>query len=167
MLEAGMDPEATTFVDVTLGEMAGALQRGEVDIAAATGPALADMRAQLGVVDVLDLGTGPLADYPSLSYVANAEWARANPNTVAAFQCAVVVKGETLVAEDDDAYMAALTGPEVGFTREAVEASPKLNFPAANDAEKLQIAAEVQQAVGLTETEFDMSSVVVPLPTNC
>lgn len=91
----------------------------------------------------------------------------ANPNTVAAFQCSVVLKGANLIAEDDEAYIAAATSPEAGFTLEAVESTPKLNFPGANDASQMQRWAAMQYAVGQTETEFDMASIVVPLPDNC
>lgn len=99
-----------------------------------------------------------------MQWVANGEWAKANPNTVAAFQCAVVKKGAELVTEDDEAYTAAATGPEIGFTPEAVKATSKLIYPAANDAEKLQVWAKMMYAIGMTDTEFDMSSIVVLLP---
>lgn len=167
MQQEGIEESDVTFVDVASGEIAGALQRGEIDIASATGPALAAMKSELDATVVVDVSDGFFADFPSLQWVANGEWARANPNTVAAFQCSVVIQAANLVTEDDDAYVAAATSPEVGFTLEAVKATPKLTFPAANDAEQMQRWAAMQYAIGQTETEFDMASIVVPLPDNC
>jgi len=155
------------FVNVPYGEMASSLETGVIDAGVLTGALLATVEQTLDLNEVFDFATGPLAGLSSLQWVATKAFAEANPNTVAAFQCAVVYRGAKLVAEDDEAYFAAMTNPDLGFTREALEASPKVNYPAANDPEAMQINATIQYAVGLSPEEFDIATITIPLPTNC
>lgn len=155
------------FVNLTYGEMSAALQTGAIDAGVFTGAVLQDARANLDVTEVFDFGGGPLKEISALQWVATAEWAAANPNTVAAFQCAVVYKGEQLVQDDDEAYYSAMENPDLGFSRDVLSQLPKIIYPAANDAEAMQLNAKIQFAVGLSPEEFDVSSIVIPLPTNC
>ena len=166
MKQAGLDPEGPTFVNLTYGEMAANLENGTIDAGAFTGAVLKQARDKLKTVDVFDFGDGPLKEISSLQWVSTGAFAKANPNAIAAFQCAVVYKGEKLVMDDEDAYTNAMVN-DVGFDPAAVKAITKVIYPAANDPKVMQLNAKIQYQVGLTPEEFDMAKVTIPLPTNC
>jgi len=164
---AGLDPDGPVFVDLPFGEMGAALQSGDIDAGGLTPPWLTQAQEALGVVSILDFGAGDFKDITGLTWVVSGEFADANPNAVAAFQCAVVKRGADLVRENDKAYREALMGPELRLDDEAVDAIVKLNYPGANDKAPLQLNADIQYALGAIPEKFDIDTIRIPLPKNC
>ena len=117
----------------------------------------------LGTKTIIDLGDGPFKEFPDAQWLANGAWVDANPNTVAAFQCAIVLGGAKLVNDDRSIYEDALRS--FGYSEEAIAADLKLIHPEANDP--VQIIPDLMYELGWIDAEFDMASITVPLPTNC
>lgn len=89
MKTAGLDPESVEFVDIPFPDMAGALERGDVDGAFMTEPFITQAAKTVGSVPVVDTATGPTQDFPTAGYASRAEYADQNPKVVGAFQRAL------------------------------------------------------------------------------
>ena len=163
--ENGLDPNSIEFVSLGYGEMGQALQTGAIDAGAFTGAALAQARSELGSVDVFDF-TEILDNFPAVSYIVDGAWADANPNTVAAFQCSVVVRGAELAAEDDDLYREALKAG-LGWDDAAVDATTKVDYVPLNDPEAQRVVPDLMFANGLLPEEIDIEDYLIPIPDNC
>lgn len=163
MLAEGADPSKVEFVSLGWNEMPAALEQGTVDAVTVIGPAQLQLQTELGTSTVLDLGDGMFAEFPDSQWLANGAWARENPNTVAAFQCAVVVKGQAVLNEDQEAYEAALR--DFGFSDQAIADDKKFIYPEAN--EPAQIIPDIMFEMGWIDEDFDISTITIPLPDNC
>ena len=164
-LEHDMDPSSINFVNLGYGEIGQALQTGTIDAGSLTGAALAQARSEIGSVDVFDY-TDLLDFFPATSYVTTGEFADANPNTIAAFQCAVVVDGSTLAASDDAKYRSAIkTG--LGWDDAAIDATPKANYVPSNDPKVQQVVPDLMYVNGLLPEPMDITAYMIPIPDNC
>lgn len=163
MIAEGADPSKVEFVSLGWNEMPAALEQGTVDAVTVTGPPQLQLQNELGSKTLLDLGDGTFAEFPDSQWLANGRWARENPNTVAAFQCAVVVKGQAAVNDDQEAYEAALR--EFGFSDQAIADDKKFIFPEANDP--AQVIPDIMSDMGWISEDFDISTITIPLPDNC
>ena len=163
--ENGLDWSTIEFVNLGYGEMGQALQTGAIDAGTFTGAALAQARTELGSVPVFDY-TDILDHFPALSYIVQGEWADANPNTVAAFQCAVVVRGAELAADDDDLYRQYLKSG-LGWDDAAVDATTKVSYVPLNDRDAQQVVPDLLFRNGLLAEPMDIGEILIPLPENC
>jgi NitT/TauT family transport system substrate-binding protein len=163
MIDAGADPDKVDFVALGWAEMPAALEQGTADAVVTIGPFQLQTRNELGSVTILDLADGPFAEFPDSQWLVNGAWADANPNTVAAFQCAVVIKGQELVTDDQQVYEDTLR--EYGFSEDAIANDVKVIFPAAN--EPAQIIPDIMYQLGWIDEPFDISTITMPLPDNC
>ena len=163
MLAEGADPSKVQFVNLGWNEMPAALEQGTVDAVTVIGPSQLQLQTELGSTTILDLGGGMFAEFPDSQWLANGKWARENPNAVAAFQCAVVVKGQAAVNEDQEAYEAALR--DFGFSDQAIADDKKFIYPEAN--EPAQIIPDIMAEMGGIDENFDISTITIPLPDNC
>jgi len=143
--------------------MPAALEQGTADAVVTIGPFQLQARNELGSETILDLADGPFAEFPDSQWLVNGAWADANPNALAAFQCAVVIRGQQLVTDDQDVYEDTLR--EYGFSEEAIAADVKVIFPAAN--KPAQIIPDIMYELGWIDEPFDISTITVPLPDNC
>ena len=163
--ENGPDWSTIEFVSLGYGEMGQALQTGAIDAGTFTGAALVQARAEIGSEPVFDF-TEILDNFPALSYIVRADWAAENPNTVAAFQCAVVVGGATLAADDDDLYRESLkTG--LGWDDAAVDGTTKVSYGPFDDVVVQSVVPDLMFKNDLLADEVDMNEIIVPLPDNC
>jgi NitT/TauT family transport system substrate-binding protein len=166
MLQEGLDPSTVNFVELPFGEITSALVNGTIDVAAAGGPALTGLKNDYDSVTVLDLADGIFKDAAEGGWIMTREFAEANPNTVAAFQCAEIT-GADLV-QDDELYVQILVD-ELGFEQSVAEGEvpKKPVFPTVIDNDKIQQFSDIMQELGLLGDDLDMTSLIVPLPTNC
>lgn len=163
MIDEGADPEKVDFVALGWAEMPAALEQGTADAVVTIGPFQLQARNELGSVTILDLADGPFAEFPDSQWLVNGAWADANPNAVAAFQCAVVLKGQQLITDDQEVYEDTLR--EYGFSEDAIKNDVKAKFPAAN--EPAQIIPDIMYELGWIDEPFDVSAITMPLPDNC
>lgn len=163
MVDAGADPTKAEFVALGWAEMPAALEQGTADAVVTIGPYQLQARSELDSQAILDLAEGPFAEFPDSQWLVNGAWADANPNAVAAFQCAVIVKGQQLITDDQQVYEDTLR--QYGFSDAAIEADVKLIFPSAN--KPAQIIPDIMYDLGWIDEPFDISSITMPLPDNC
>lgn len=163
VIEDGGDPSKVEFVNLSWNEMPPALEQGNVDAVTVTSVSQYNTRL-LGTEPILDLGDGMFAEFPDAQWLANGAWARENPNTVAAFQCAAVIKGAEAINEDAALYETILR-EDFDYSDDAVDAAIKLIHPAAN--EPVQVIPDLMFELGWIDAEFDISEITLPLPDNC
>lgn len=162
----GGDSSKVEFVNLPWAEMVPNLQNDQVDAISVTS-VFQDAARDLGTRSVIDLAIEPglWPEFPDAQWLANGAWVDANPNTVAAFQCAVVIKGAELANGDQNAYEEALRFFD--YTDEGIANDIHPNLPADNDPEVVQIIPEMMHELGWIDEEFDVADITVPLPTNC
>lgn len=160
----GGDSSKVEFVNLPWAEMVPNLQNGQVDAISVTS-VFQDAAKALGTKAIIDLAIEPgLWDaFPDAQWLANGAWVDANPNTVAAFQCAVVLRGAQLALDDEDVYESALRFFD--YSDEAIANDVKPNLAAAN--EPVTIIPEMMYELGWIDEEFDIAAITVPLPDNC
>jgi len=167
--EAGLDPSTIQFVNLGYGEMGQALQTGSIDAGTFTGPGLEQAREELGSVPVFDY-VELIENFPATSYIVRGEWADANPNTVAAFQCSIAVRGAEIAREGGEEYEqnyidAMAAGLE--WDEAAVTGTTKIDHVTANDAAAQQIVPDLLFKNGLISEEMDIADYLIPLPETC
>ena len=165
MIKEGLDPSKVEFVSLPFGEMAAALEQHTVDAVSVTGPFQEQVRQQLGSKKVFDYGDGLFAGFPDMQWVTSGEFADNNPNAVAAFQCAVVIKGAKMMTEDDWYDNMARDG--LGWDDKTIASTPFVDYPGTNDAKRIQMIPDIMYTNGWIDKEFDVSKITVPLPDNC
>ena len=94
----GVDPKSVTFVKVDNPNMVTAMKGKQIDVGYELEPFLSQDQQKAGVVKVFDAMQGPTADLAIAGYATTNTWAKANPNTMAAFQRAMV-KAQTAAAD--------------------------------------------------------------------
>jgi NitT/TauT family transport system substrate-binding protein len=167
--ENGLDWSGIQFTSVGPGEMGQALELGLIDAGVFAGPALAQVRESLGAVPVFDYGE-LMPDLPATSYIATREFAEANPNTIAAFQCAVVVKAAGLAAEGGTEYNQTIIDAlemGLGWTEEEVTGTGKVNFTSTNDPEYQQFGPDLFYDAGIFSERIVITDYLIPIPDNC
>lgn len=160
----GGDASKVEFVNLPWAEMVPNLQNNQVDAIAVTS-VFQDAARELGTRSILDFAVteGLWEEFPDAQWVVNGAWADANPNSVAAFQCAVVLRGAQLANDDTQAYEDALRSLDYNDASIASDIHP--NLPAAN--EPTQVIADMMFDLGWIDEKFDIAAITIPLPSNC
>ena len=161
----GLDWSTIEFVNLGFGEMGQALQTGAIDAGTFAGASLIQAREELGSVTVFDFQV-EMPKFPGTSFIVRGDWAEANPNTVAAFQCSVLVKGGELAREDDELYATSVMNG-LGWERDVVDATLKFDFVSSNDPEVQQYVPDLMHNFGLIADEIDITDYLIPLPEDC
>lgn len=166
MKKQGLDYNKVEFVDMPHGEMTASLERGAVDVAQLTSSTLAAAIDTLDTTVVYDVSAGEFDGFPALAWVASGKFVKENPDAVAAFQCAVVVEGAQAVLDDKDLYREQLKSG-LDWDDAAIDAVINTRYSPTSDAEVLQQVPDIMQEVGVLKEKFDVSDIVVPLPSDC
>jgi len=167
--ENGLDWSGIEFTSVGPGEMGQALERGVIDAGVFAGPGILQVREALDAETVFDFGE-LMPDLPATSYIASREFAEANPNTIAAFQCAVVVNAHAIAAEGGSEYNQAIIDAMefgLGWTEEEVRATGKVTFTTTNDPAYQQFGPDLLYSAGLFEEPIDIADYLIPIPDDC
>jgi NitT/TauT family transport system substrate-binding protein len=153
--------DANNLVEMKFPEMAPALAQHKVDAASLIDPLLTDAQKTIGAKIVTDLtGKGPAENFPLSGYATTAKFAKENPNTVAAFQRALL-KGQQLA----------------GDRKNVVEALPKYakmppetaaivrfgTFPTTIDKKRVQRVSDLLTTYGMMP-KLVVAPLVVPMP---
>lgn len=90
MEAAGVDPKDAKFTELGFGDIAGALERGSVDVGWQPGPFYASAQKNEKLRMVLDFNDiKSISGLPNVGYVAMGSWVDSNPNTVKALAAAL------------------------------------------------------------------------------
>lgn len=136
-----------------------------VSVAILSEPFVTQMEAQHGAVPVADMDQGATRDFPVEGYAVTRAWARANPNTLRAFQIALragqqiadTSRGQVEQAFDslpknDPAYVDPQTAALISLD----------SYPLVIDQSRLQRVADVMLEFGFLTRRFSVSQMLAP-----
>jgi NitT/TauT family transport system substrate-binding protein len=89
LADAGLEFTDVTAVEIPFPDMGAALDGGNVNVIWASEPGVSGNKAELGAVTVIDSYVDDMEGFPVAGYFVTGDFARQNPNTVAAFARAV------------------------------------------------------------------------------
>jgi NitT/TauT family transport system substrate-binding protein len=137
------------------------LQSGDIDAAFLVEPYLTIAQAQLGVWTVFQPFVGRLDGIGLNGYATLDKTATANPNTVAAFQRAVLKAHRAAATPSgQDAIRKALT-QKVNVRSEIAPILHLPTYPLTTDASRLQRVPDLMREFGLIKNSFDVRSMIL------
>ena len=161
--DAGGDPASLNIVASTYADMPAQLQSGVVDAVSVAAFAIPAVEA-VGAVKVFDLGAGKYSGRPENVWLTTKKFYEANPNTIAAFQCAVAEGGKLA---NDRANMEKFMADVLGY-KPAVIAVSQSPISVEGPLSEQQIQADWDDDVAINgDAPFDVSSLVIPYPPSC
>jgi NitT/TauT family transport system substrate-binding protein len=160
--DAGADPNAVEYVEIPFPEMIAALERGDVDAIFAVEPFATLAKQQLEAVEVVNPYGGRLEGFPVAGFQSTTEFAEQNPNTIAAFQRAMVAASQ-LAADDPDAVVSILPTYAQLDAALAAEISQPL-YVSEIDTTELQRVVDLMVEFELIETAPDVNSLIILTP---
>ncbi len=137
------------------------LSKGKIDAAFAPEPFVSLDGMQAGTQILADLDQGGTNDFPIQGIAVTDSWAKANPNTLAAFERAYA-QGQQL-ADTDRAAVEAAVEQFLGLPPLAAALISLPNFPTGVDAVRLQRLVDAMVRFGLLSKQysgFKISSIV-------
>lgn len=153
--------EDKNFQEMPFPNMEAALKSKSVDAVQAVEPFVTQLQTSIGARLVKDTSTGLTAGFPIAGYAVNADFAKKNPKTVAAFQRAMI-KAQGLVS-DRSVIQQVLPG----YTKITSAVAAKLNYgtyPASLDASRIQRVADVMLQFGYLPKRLEVKPLVAPAP---
>jgi NitT/TauT family transport system substrate-binding protein len=159
--EAGQDPASVTLVEIPFPDMGAALQRGDVDAIWAVEPGVTSAKKNLGAVVVVDSYVGPLDGFPVAGFQVTETFAKANPNTVAAFQRAIVAAAD---ATHDDATARLSISHYTKLPAPLLAAVTLPDYKGAIDPAAIKRVYDFLVTFGILAPGLDTSTLVLPSP---
>ena len=161
MAANGVDPRSVSYVEVPFPDMIPALANRQVDAIVVVEPQLTQAGLQLGATALLNVASGPTANLPEAALTTTAEFARTNPNTMAAFARALArgqadMNDRTLVEQTVTAYTKIDAG-----TATLLRVG---TWPATLTAIDLQRVAGLMQTDAALPPDFDVTPLLLPVP---
>jgi NitT/TauT family transport system substrate-binding protein len=138
------------------------LVSGQVAAADMNEPFATQLEEQYGATILADLDSGATQQFPIEGYAATKAWAKANPNTLKAFQIALEA-GQQLADTDRAAVEAAFEAlkPREGHVDHQTAAVMALNnYPLSISEARLQRVADVMRQFGFLKRHFDINQLL-------
>ncbi|MGB3440760.1 MAG: ABC transporter substrate-binding protein [Actinophytocola sp.] len=150
------------LVEMPFPAMAAAIQNGQIDAAATIDPFVTDAMKTTGAKIVFDLtGAGPTENFPLSGFAVKKEFAEENPNTISAFQRALL-KGQQLAADRGNVEEAL---PKFAKMDPQTAAIVKIGqYPTTIDPKRLQRIADLLVTYDMLPKEIEIEPMVVPIP---
>jgi NitT/TauT family transport system substrate-binding protein len=136
-----------------------ALLSHQVDAAVMTEPFASQWAEKYGAVTIADLDAGATEQFPAEGYAVTKAWAKANPNTLKAFQIALEA-GQQIADTNRAAVEAAFEWlkPGQGQVDRITAAQMALNsYPLSINSGQLQRVADVMRQYGFLKQYFDIA----------
>jgi NitT/TauT family transport system substrate-binding protein len=151
------------LVEMPFPNMAAAIANKQIDAAATIDPFVTSAQKEIGAKTVFDLtGAGPTENFPLSGFAVTKEFADKNPNTVAAFQRALL-KGQQLAADRSKVEEAL---PKFAKMDPQTAAIVKIGqFPTTIDPKRLQRVADLLVTYDMLPKEIDIEPLVVTMPS--
>jgi NitT/TauT family transport system substrate-binding protein len=159
--EAGGDPASVQLVEIPFPDMGAALQKGDVDAIWAVEPGVTNAKNGLKAVVVADSYVGPMDGFPVAGYQVTQAFAETNPNTVAAFQRAIIAAA---TATQDDATARTSIGQYTTLPPELIAAVTLPEYRGAVDAAQLKRVYDFLVTFGILEAGLDVDSLIIASP---
>nr|WP_245975745.1 ABC transporter substrate-binding protein [Amycolatopsis palatopharyngis] len=154
----GVDFSDVDWISTPFPEMAGALERGDVDAAFLTEPFITLAAKSVGAVPVVDTATGPTEDLPTAGYGSLAKFADGNPKTVGAFQRAM--QKATDEAAADRSKVEPLLVEHGKIDEDTAALTSLLTFQSELNAQRLQRVPDLLLEFGVIEQEMDAATMI-------
>ncbi|WP_216211583.1 ABC transporter substrate-binding protein [Amycolatopsis aidingensis] len=156
--ERGVDPGGIEWIELPFPDTPAALSRGEVDAAFLTEPFLTQATTEHEVRPIHDCATGSTAALPVGGFAATAEFAAANPRTVAAFRQALD-RATKEAAADHGVVRPLLT--EVGKVEPAIAGQVSwTSFTTALEPDRIQRVADLMVEREALDTPLDVATMI-------
>jgi NitT/TauT family transport system substrate-binding protein len=135
---------------------------GQVSAAIMSEPFATQLAEQYGASVIADTNSGATAQFPMVGYAVTKAWAKANPNTLKAFNIALQA-GQEIADTDrqavEDAYVALPKGE--GHVDRRTAAIMALNsYPLGVTPVRLQRVADVMQQFGFLKSRFNINQLL-------
>lgn len=154
--------DTLSLVEMPFPEMAQAIQNGTVDAAATIDPFVSAAQQSVGARIVFDLtGPGPTENFPLSGFATTAKFAKDNPNTIAAFQRALL-KGQELAADRSNIEKALPKFAKMDADTAAIVRIGQ--FPTTIDPKRLQRVADLLVTYKMLPKKLDVEPLVIPSP---
>jgi NitT/TauT family transport system substrate-binding protein len=158
---AGVNVETVNFVPMPFPDMAGALSSGAVDAAYMVEPYVTESEKNLGAVPIVDAASGPTAEMPIAGWVTNANLAKEMPNTVRAFQRAIL-KGQA--ASADRVTVEQVLNEYLDIDALTTSLVALGTWPTTLEATRIQRVIDLMAASGQLPKPIDPRSIIIPPP---
>ncbi|WP_216210112.1 ABC transporter substrate-binding protein [Amycolatopsis aidingensis] len=154
---AGAEVDRIRFDPVAPGRMAEALRRNEVHAAWMVEPYLTEAQKDLGATVLADTARGATTDFPMSAYAATAEFARANPRTLALFRR---VLGEAQQRCSDPTVVRTAL-PEIARIDETTASLVSIgDYPVSLNGVRLQRVADLMHSSGMLAQRLDVQALL-------
>lgn len=158
--DAGIDPDAVQYVEVPFPEMVPTLERGDVDAIFAVEPFATIGESTIGAFEVANPYSGTTENWPVAGMQATADFVEENPNTVAAFQRALIAATEAT----DEQRAAEIIPTYAELDEEQIQAITLPEFVAEIDVEQLQRVPDLMAEHGLISETVEAGEYIVSAP---
>ena len=135
---------------------------GKVAAAVMSEPFATELAQQYGATIIADTDSGATSQFPILGYATTKAWAKANPNTLKAFDIALQA-GQQIADTDRGAVEAAYVALPQGqghVDRITAAEMALSNYPLGITAVRLQRVADVMMQFGLLKKRFDVGQLL-------
>ncbi|MFI7676122.1 ABC transporter substrate-binding protein [Actinophytocola sp. NPDC049390] len=151
------------LVEMPFPNMAAAIKNGQIDAAATIDPFVTAAQKEIGAKIVFDMtGAGPTENFPLSGFATKREFAEQNPNTIAAFQRALL-KGQQLAADRKNVEEAL---PKFAKMDPETAAIVKIGqFPTTIDPKRVQRVADLLVTYDMLDKKLDVEPLVVTMPS--
>jgi NitT/TauT family transport system substrate-binding protein len=162
----GYDLGPKNYTEDTLGypDMAEPLERGEIAAAFSIQPYITELESEVGAHELVDLVSGPMTNFPTLGWATTAAFAAKYPKTVAAFQRAVE-KGQQVAASNTPLVRQLMIKYIPSMSAKIANVIPLETFNTALSVTRVQRVATVMEQFGALPANFDVSQMIIPLPS--
>lgn len=159
----GLGPNSYTQDAMGFPNMITPLARGEIGAAYSIQPFITIMETTIGARALDDLNSGADNDLPSVGWGTSEFFLQHDPRTVAAFQRAIE-KGQQVAAADPALVRKLLTTKISGMTTQIANVIALQTFLTTLSATRLQRVVDVMDQFGALPKNFNVKSMIVPLP---
>ncbi|GAA4242085.1 hypothetical protein GCM10022254_73530 [Actinomadura meridiana] len=153
-----VDASKIRYVQVPFGQMASALDRGQVGAVHLSEPFTSDAERRLGARVVVDGGAEPVSDLPISGYVSTQDFTTKNPNTAAAFQRAIFAAQR--IATTDRGRVESALPAYTKIDSRVVSVITLPNYPSTLTTNHIQRVVDLMTAGGLLQKKPDMKAIL-------
>ncbi|RZS41069.1 NitT/TauT family transport system substrate-binding protein [Herbihabitans rhizosphaerae] len=146
------------WVEIPFPQTAAKLASREVDAAFLTEPWITHAAKTTGAVPVIDVATGPTANFPTAGYASTGKFTSENPKTVAAFQRAM--KRATDESRDRSVVEPLLV-EFAGVDHDIAKLATLLDFQSAMDATRMQRVPDLLLEFKVIDKKIDVAPLLV------
>jgi NitT/TauT family transport system substrate-binding protein len=156
---------AKDYTDDPVGfpAMTGELARGTIDATFSIEPFITIMETSTGAHELMDLMTGPMANFPIMGWTTTAWEEQHYPRTVAAFQRAIE-EGQQAAASNTTLVRQILPENIKTLSPKLANIMPLQTYVTTLSETSMQRVATIMEQFGTLPPSFKVQSLIIPLP---